>query len=104
MDDAAGDDEALNAAVKKALELALGELSAMRGKEGEALRADLEARVRRVAEVAAEVEKRAAASGFTAEIMSARESYIAGRRGIRGHPAAAFSPWPPWACSAASSR
>ena len=27
-------------------------------------------------------EKRAAASGFTAEIMSARESYIAGRRGI----------------------
>lgn len=29
-----------------------------------------------------EVEKRAAASGFTAEIMSARESYIAGRRGI----------------------
>lgn len=59
VDDAAGDDEALNAAVKKALELALGELSAMRGKEGEALRADLEARVRRVAEVAAEVEKRA---------------------------------------------
>lgn len=59
VDDAAGDDEALNAAVKKALELALGELCAMRGKEGEALRADLEARVRRVAEVAAEVEKRA---------------------------------------------
>lgn len=59
VDDAAGDDEALNAAVKKALELALGELSAMRGKEGEALRVDLEARVRRVAEVAAEVEKRA---------------------------------------------
>ena len=59
VDDAAGDDEALNAAVKKALELALGELSAMRGKEGEALRADLEARVRRVAEVAAEVENRA---------------------------------------------
>lgn len=29
-----------------------------------------------------EVEKRSAASGFTAEIMAARESYIAGRRGI----------------------
>ena len=28
------------------------------------------------------VEKRAAASGFTAEIMAARESYISGRRGV----------------------
>ncbi|WP_417709770.1 phage portal protein [Roseibium aggregatum] len=28
------------------------------------------------------MEKRAAASGFTAEVMSARESYIAGRRGV----------------------
>src|SRR3546814_2470085 len=29
-----------------------------------------------------QVEKRASASGFTAEIIAARESYISGRRGI----------------------
>ena len=31
---------------------------------------------------APKVETRAAASGFTAEIMAARESYISGRRGV----------------------
>ncbi|MBP9891072.1 MAG: YicC family protein [Planctomycetes bacterium] len=59
MDQGAGEDEALSEAVKKVLNTALGELSAMRTKEGEALRADLEARVKRVSVVSEEVEKRA---------------------------------------------
>ena len=38
----------------------------------------------------AKVEKRSSMSGFTAELMAARESYISGRRGIavRDRPAA----------------
>ena len=36
----------------------------------------------RKARIDARIEKRAAASGFTAEIIAARESYVSGRRGI----------------------
>ena len=36
----------------------------------------------RKARIDASIEKRAAASGFTAEIIAARESYVSGRRGI----------------------
>lgn len=56
---AAVEDEAMFAAVCATLDQALSGLCAMREKEGAALRVDLEARVKRVAEVAGEVERRA---------------------------------------------
>src|SRR3546814_14896564 len=44
-----------------------------------------------------QVEKRASASGFTAEIIAARESYISGRRGIAELTATAQSCTRMWA-------
>lgn len=59
LDSGGGQDDALVETVKKALGRALDELTLMRRKEGQALQTDLERRVKRVAEVAAEVDKRA---------------------------------------------
>lgn len=59
LDQGSGEDEELQAAVKKALDGALKELIVMRGKEGDALKLDLDGRVKRVAQVSDEVEKRA---------------------------------------------
>ncbi len=59
LDQGSGEDEELTAAVKKAVDGALKELIAMRGKEGEALKLDLDGRVKRVAQVSDLAEQRA---------------------------------------------
>jgi uncharacterized protein (TIGR00255 family) len=59
LDQGSGEDEELQAAVKKAVDGALKELIVMRGKEGDALKLDLDGRVKRVAQVSDQVEQRA---------------------------------------------